>query len=75
MRVVVDFGLCAATGVALGSPTTADNCGVASVSSNAPAAFPVGTNTVTWTVTDVNGNTASCTQAVVVRDTQPPTLT
>jgi hypothetical protein len=34
----------------------------------------VGTNTVTWTVTDTHGNAATCLQTVVVTDTQPPPL-
>ncbi|TCK64035.1 fibronectin type III domain protein, partial [Winogradskyella wandonensis] len=42
---------CEATGVILGTPTTADNCGVATVTNDAPATFPLGTTTVTWTVT------------------------
>ena len=65
---------CTATGVALGTPTTADNCSFVSVTNNAPAAFPIGTTTVTWTVTDVAGNTATCTQAVTVTDATPPTI-
>ncbi|MCU0434583.1 MAG: HYR domain-containing protein [Bacteroidia bacterium] len=70
-----DNGSCAATGVSLGSATTADNCGVASVSNNAPSSFPVGSTTVTWTVTDVNGNSATCTQVVTVTDNELPTIT
>ncbi len=65
---------CTATGVALGSPTTSDNCSVASVVSNAPAVYPLGTNVVTWTVTDGSGNTATCTQRVIVRESTPPTI-
>ncbi len=65
---------CTATGVALGTPTTADNCSVVSVTNNAPVAFPIGTTIVTWTVTDVAGNTASCTQTVTVTDATPPTI-
>ncbi|MGL5891387.1 MAG: HYR domain-containing protein, partial [Bacteroidia bacterium] len=72
--VSADNGSCAATNVSLGTPATADNCGVASVSSNAPASYPVGTTTVTWTVTDVNGNSASCTQVVTVTDNELPTI-
>src|SRR5262249_38322579 len=67
-------GLCVATNVNLGAPVTSDNCGVASVTNNAPASFPVGTNAVTWTVRDVNGNTPTCTQPVIVSDTQPPPI-
>jgi len=40
------------TNLALGTPVSGDNCGVASVSNNAPALFPAGTNLVRWTVTD-----------------------
>ena len=57
---------CTATNVNLGTPVTNDNCGVASVTNDAPAAFPVGTTTVTWVVTDNSGNTAACTQLVTV---------
>jgi hypothetical protein len=65
---------CTATGVVLGSPVTGDNCHVASVVNNGPASYPLGTNSVTWTVTDGSGNTATCTQQVIVRDTTPPTI-
>ncbi len=44
--------------------TASDNCGVASLTSNAPACFPVGTTTVTWTAIDVNGNSSTATQTV-----------
>ena len=65
---------CTATGVTLGSPVTSDNCSVASATNNAPASFPLGTNLVTWTVTDSSGNTSSCVQRVIVRDTSAPTI-
>jgi hypothetical protein len=55
-----------ATNVALGSPVTGDNCSVASVGNNAPAAYPLGTNVVTWTVTDASGNKATGVQTVTV---------
>ncbi len=74
-NVPADANQCYATGVALGTPTTADNCGVASVTNNAPVQFPVGVTTVIWTVTDVNGRTATCSQTVTVVDTQDPTIT
>jgi hypothetical protein len=45
---------------------------VASVTNDAPAAFPIGVTTVTWTVTDNSGNTATCTQNVTVTDNVNP---
>ena len=67
-------GTCSVPGsLALGSPTTADNCSVASVTNDAPSSYAVGTTVVTWTVTDASGNTATATQNVVVTDDQIPT--
>lgn len=63
-----DIGQDYATNVSLGQSQVTDNCGVASVTSNAPAQFASGTNTVTWTATDVNGNTNICQQSVTVID-------
>ena len=75
-------GQCYATGVNLGTPTTGDNCGVqstiarlGSVVITGTTQFPVGVNTVTWTVTDLSGRTASCSQTVTVTDNQNPTIT
>lgn len=65
---------CTASGIVIGVPQTADNCGVASVSNDAPVSFPVGITSVTWTVTDVNGNTAFAIQKVTVTDNIMPTL-
>ena len=75
VNVSTDAGTCEATGVALGSPTTSDNCAGETTSNDAPASFPVGSTTVTWTVTDASGNTAICTQMVTVTDNEDPTIT
>jgi len=64
-----------ATGVSLGTPVTADNVGVANVSSNAPAQFALGATTVTWTVTDAAGNSNTATQTVTVEDHEKPSIT
>ena len=53
---------CTAIEVSLGSATTSDNCSVASTTNDAPTAFELGETTVTWTVTDGAGNTATTTQ-------------
>lgn len=66
---------CTAVGVALGTPIVSDNCTVASVTNNAPALFPIGTTTVTWTVTDASGNSATATQLVNVVDQVAPEAT
>jgi hypothetical protein len=52
-----------------------DNCS-AVFSSNAPINnyYPVGTTTVLWTATDPSGNTGSCPQNVIVRDTVRPVV-
>ncbi|TDI79611.1 MAG: HYR domain-containing protein [Bacteroidetes bacterium] len=75
VTVNTDAGQCTASGVALGSPTTTDNCAGETTSNNAPGSFPLGDTTVTWTVTDTAGNTATCTQIVTVVDNEDPTLT
>ncbi len=67
VTATVDPGKTTASNVALGTPVTADNCSVALVTNNAPAEYPTGTTTVTWTVTDASGNTATATQLVIVK--------
>jgi hypothetical protein len=65
---------CEAIGVALGTPITSDNCGVASVTNDAPSIFPIGPTVVTWTVTDNSGNSSTATQVVTVIDNSAPTV-
>jgi gliding motility-associated-like protein len=71
---------CAAN-VVVPIPVTADNCGVASVTNsfngtaNASGTYPIGVTTVIWTVTDINGNTATCSHTVTVISTLVPVLT
>ncbi len=56
-------------------PTAADNCsGSVAVSSNAPAIFPPGPTTVTFTAVDAAGNSATAATTVTVVDTTPPLL-
>ncbi|WP_141384574.1 LamG-like jellyroll fold domain-containing protein, partial [Flavobacterium flevense] len=67
---------CTATGIVLGTPVTADNCAVATVTNNHPSTtYPLGNTTVIWTVTDTSGNTATANQIVTVTDTIPPSIT
>ncbi len=73
ITVTNDAGSCGAV-VALGTPVTGDNCGVATVTNNgiASGVYPVGTTQVLWTVTDIHNNTQTYTQTIAVRDTEKP---
>ncbi len=58
-----------------------DNCGVDTIIYEVdgggitfPYEFPVGTTTVVVTVTDINGNTATCTFTVEVEDNEAPEI-
>ncbi len=71
------------TTVQLGTPTTSDNCAGETYKAfvdgteipTATYAFTKGETTVTWTVTDAAGNTASADQLVIVLDDENPTIT
>jgi len=52
--------------ITLGTATATDNIGVTALTNNAPASYPIGTTTVTWTAADAAGNKASCAQSVTV---------
>jgi hypothetical protein len=53
--------------VDLGDPTVSDVCDPApTVVNDAPALFPLGPTTVTWTATDTSGNVATDEQVVTV---------
>jgi gliding motility-associated-like protein len=76
ITVGVDAGNCTATVTSLGTPTSADNCFVDTVTNNHPSTtYPLGSTIVVWTVTDESGNTATCNQTVTVVDNISPALT
>lgn len=54
-------------------PLAEDNCSIASFKSShdSGAIFPIGTTTVKYTATDVNGNISVCQFNVVVKDNAP----
>lgn len=52
----------------VGTPIAEDECGTVVLSNDAPAQFLLGATIVTWTATDLGGNTAMCTQTVTVTD-------
>src|SRR5436309_5542880 len=59
------------------SPAVSDNCpGATSVCAPASGCtFAKGTNAVTCTVTDADGNTATCSFSITVNDTEVPVVT
>lgn len=68
-------GTCIAFPVNFGTATATDSCGgTLSATNNAPAQFPVGVTTITWTVTDPCGNVATCEQYVTIYDIQAPVI-
>lgn len=73
--VRADSGRGAATDVPLGFARASDSSQLHDLANDAPAEFPIGTNLVTWTATDEEGNRMECRQRVVVRDDQPPVMT
>jgi gliding motility-associated-like protein len=90
VNVVVnnDAGICGAVITGIVPTTTGDNCGVDSVSYVLSGAtilgngltdasgltFNVGVTTITYTVTDLSGNTNSCIATVTVNDIENPTI-
>ena len=74
IQVINDPGKCGAV-VTLSNPVTSDNCGIASITHNAPALFQSGTTMVIWTVKDLSGYTVTATQNVTVTDVEKPKVT
>src|SRR5256714_741481 len=75
-----DAAQCSAL-VTVAAPATSDNCRVLSLSNDhnntadASVPYPVGTTTVTWTVTDIHGNSNTCLQNISVTDDEKPAIT
>ncbi|MBI1226522.1 MAG: HYR domain-containing protein [Bacteroidetes bacterium] len=61
--------------------TASDHCGIASLTNDynglenlAQETFPLGTTTIVWTATDVNGNTSNCSFNLQVVDNVKPVI-
>ena len=65
---------CYATGVALGTPTVSDNCGISWTRNDARSSYYLGENTVTWRVRDIHGNVSLATQKITVLDDDAPNI-
>jgi large repetitive protein len=62
------------TSVVHGTANATDAVGVVSITSDAPATFPVGITTIHWTATDAANNAGHASSLVTVRDTTPPVI-
>jgi len=60
--------------VSITTPDVFDEVGVMSITNNAPEVFPLGETIVTWTATDVVGNTSTQNQTITVVDTVLPEI-
>ncbi len=69
ISTTTNVGSCTVTGLNLGTPVITGQC--ATVTNNAPAQFPVGTTTVTWTLNQPNGTVTTATQQVQVQAWTP----
>lgn len=70
-NLVTAPGQCTAPPVA---PSYTDNCATNTISTSFVGNLAIGPNTVPWTATDVNGNSATCDKVITVVDNQPPTI-
>lgn len=74
ITVPADPGQCFATDVNLGTPEAKDECGIVSLTNDAPEEFPLGTTVVTWTARDVGGNETTRSFNVTVEDREAPSI-
>jgi len=72
-------GQCGAD-VSIPQPEVKDNCGIESIinnyngTANASDFYPTGTTVISWTVTDIHGNTSVCDMVVTIEDKEAPTI-
>jgi len=84
MTLPTNMGSCGfvATGGILDPTTISDNCSISFITNNINTSwsldntdFPIGTDTIVWTVTDSTGNMNSCSFVLIVEDTTSPQIT
>jgi hypothetical protein len=74
ITITAPAGQTSVAGISLGSAVTSDNVAVTTVTNNAPASYPVGTTSITWTAKDAAGNTSTATQKVTIIASLIPTV-
>ena len=79
VTVPADPGLCNAD-VTVPAPVVTDPCPYTMTNDytgtdDASGNYPVGTTTVTWTITGISDNDTTCIQTITVNDTELPTIT
>ena len=73
--VTVECASASGTSVDIGTATASDDCDSSpSVTNDAPALFPLGSTTVTWTATDAASNQTTAIQIVNAFDTIAPEI-
>jgi hypothetical protein len=73
-HLLTGVGSCTSSASA-GHATATDNCSVSSITVNNAGPYALGTTSVIWTATDVNGNTSTCSQTIIVTDGTAPSIT
>jgi hypothetical protein len=80
IEVATDAGVCSATILDVGEPDIVDDAagvtfeGVRSDNQPLSAPYPKDETTITWTTTDVAGETARATQVISVKDREKPAI-
>ncbi|MDP2039609.1 HYR domain-containing protein, partial [Algoriphagus sp.] len=76
IEMTADAGICGAV-VTWIAPTADDNCEIESFTADIASGtvFPVGETTVTYTATDIHGNTETASFTVTVADAEAPVIT
>ena len=75
ITVNTDPDLCINNTADIGEPVVTSTCPIDDLMSNPSGLYSIGLNTVVWMVTDVSGNSRTCSQIVTVIDQVNPTIT
>lgn len=73
-NIVIEATSSSGISIKIGEADVSDIIGIESVTNNAPDDFSLGNTTVTWTATDMFGNSASADQLISIIDTTSPSI-